>query len=240
MINKFKWFIFLIGFSYYMYYLISSKKLYLFIHPKMTNYIIFSMVVLFVLSLLELKKILFTKKHTTSVSIIFFVPLILAYIINPQGLNSNIAASKGITSNIYSTEKDVTSNKISNLITLTDSNFSDMTNEISYNLNKYKGKEITISGFVYKDEHFPKNTFAISRMLIVCCAADAEITGLACRIKGNVDLKNNEWISVTGTINSVENFDKNYSDQKIIPIIDVTSEKNISRPKNPYIYLKRT
>lgn len=223
-----------------MYYLISSKKLYLFIHPKMTNYIIFSMVVLFVLSLLELKKILFTKKHTTSVSIIFFVPLILAYIINPQGLNSNIAASKGITSNIYSTEKDVTSNKISNLITLTDSNFSDMTNEISYNLNKYKGKEITISGFVYKDEHFPKNTFAISRMLIVCCAADAEITGLACRIKGNVDLKNNEWISVTGTINSVENFDKNYSDQKIIPIIDVTSEKNISRPKNPYIYLKRT
>ncbi|WP_234124109.1 TIGR03943 family putative permease subunit [Clostridium hydrogenum] len=240
MINKFKWFIFLIGFSYYMYYLISSKKLYLFIHPKMTNYIIFSMVVLFVLSLLELKKILFNKKHTTSVSIIFFVPLILAYIINPQGLNSNIAANKGITSNIYSTEKDVTSNKISNLITLTDSNFSDMTNEISYNLNKYKGKEITISGFVYKDEHFPKNTFAISRMLIVCCAADAEITGLACRIKGNVDLKNNEWISVTGTINSVENFDKNYSDQKIIPIIDVTSEKNISKPKNPYIYLKRT
>lgn len=241
MIKKFKWFIFLIGFAYYMYYLILSKKLYLFIHPKMTNYIIFSMVVLFLLSILEFKKILFDKKHITSVSIIFFVPLILAYIINPQGLNSNIASNKGVTSNIYSNQADLENMAVNkNLIKFTNDNFSDMTNEISYNLNKYKGKKITLSGFVYRDDHFSKNTFVTARMLIICCAADAEVTGLACRVKNNASPKNNEWISITGTINSIENFDKDYSDQKTIPIIDVESIKRINKPSSPYIYLKKS
>lgn len=243
MIKKFKWFIFLIGFAYYMYYLILSQKLYLFIHPKMTKYIIFSMVVLFILSILEFKKILFNKKHTASVSMIFFVPLILAYMINPQGLNSNIAANKGITSKTYSSETNVQNtslNKNNSLIKFTNDNFSDMTNEISYNLNKYKGKKITISGFVYRDDHFPKNIFVTARMLIICCAADAEVTGLACRVKSNMNLKNNEWISITGILNSTANFDTDYSDQKIIPIIDVTSIKTIAKPSNPYIYLKKS
>lgn len=241
MIKKFKWFMFLLGFAYYMYYLILSKKLYLFIHPKMTNYIIFSMVVLFLLSILEFKKILFDKKHITSVSIIFFVPLILAYIINPQGLNSNIASNKGVTSNIYSNQADLEKMAVNkNLIRFNNDNFSDMTNEISYNLNKYKGKKITLSGFVYRDEHFSKNTFVTARMLIICCAADAEVTGLACRVKNNASPKNNEWISITGTINSIENFDKDYSDQKTIPIIDVESIKRINKPSSPYIYLKKS
>ncbi|MFL0250952.1 TIGR03943 family putative permease subunit [Clostridium neuense] len=241
MIKKFKWFMFLLGFAYYMYYLILSKKLYLFIHPKMTNYIIFSMVVLFLLSILEFKKILFDKKHITSVSIIFFVPLILAYIINPQGLNSNIASNKGVTSNIYSNQADLENMAVNkNLIRFTNDNFSDMTNEISYNLNKYKGKKITLSGFVYRDDHFSKNTFVTARMLIICCAADAEVTGLACRVKNNASPKNNEWISITGTINSIENFDKDYSDQKTIPIIDVESIKRINKPSSPYIYLKKS
>lgn len=241
MIKKFKWFIFLIGFAYYMYYLILSQKLYLFIHPKMTNYIIFSMVILFILSILEFKKVLFDKKHITSVSIIFFIPLILAYIINPQGLNSNIASNKGITSNVYSNQAYLENAAINkNLIKFTNDNFSDMTNEISYNLNKYKGKKITLSGFVYRDEHFPKNTFVTARMLIICCAADAEVTGLACRVKNNINPKNNEWISITGTINSIENFDKDYSDQKTIPIIDVENIKNIKKPSSPYIYLKKS
>ena len=243
MIRKFKWFLFLIGFAYYMYYLILSKKLYLFIHPKMTNYIIFSMVVLFILSILEFKKIVFNKKYINSVSTIFFIPLILAYIINPQGLNSNIASNKGITSNIYSNEtnvKNVSIDKSNNLIKLTNDNFSDITNEISYNLSKYKGKKITLTGFVYRDEHFPKNIFVTARMLIICCAADAEVTGLPCRIKSNINFKSNEWVNITGTINSIENFDKDYSDEKIIPIIDITNVKTINKPNNPYIYLKKT
>ncbi|KHD34142.1 hypothetical protein NL50_17915 [Clostridium acetobutylicum] len=239
--NEFKWFIILLGFTYYMYYLISSKKLYLFIHPKMTAYIIFAFVIFFILIIFQLKK-LFTKKNHSSLkaaSSIFFVPLILAYIINPQGLNSNIAEKKGITelSSIESTSG--ASKSKSDYIKLNDENFSDMTTEITNNIIKYKGKNIELSGFIYKDTSFPKNHFVIARMLIVCCAADAEVIGLTCYTDTFTDLKENDWVTIKGTISSMKNFDKEDTSQNIIPVINVKSVHSIQKPSNPYIYLKK-
>ncbi|MCR3760622.1 TIGR03943 family putative permease subunit [Clostridium felsineum] len=238
--SEFKWFIILLGFTYYMYYLISSKKLYLFIHPKMTAYIIFAFIVFFILSIFQIKKLFFDKSSNSIkiASSIFFLPLILAYLINPQGLNSNIAEKKGLTTTSLETTNPVLKTQ-ANSIKLNDENFSDMTSEIENNINKYKGKDIEISGFIFKDSSFPKNHFVIARMLIVCCAADAEVVGLTCNTTFN-KLKANDWVTIKGTINSMNNFDKENTSQPIIPVINVKSVHSIQKPSNPYIYLKKS
>lgn len=243
MVRRCKWFVILIGFCFYMYYLISSKKLSLFIHPKMIKYVVFAALVLGILAVLELIKIIFdkSKKYNSRVSSVFLIPLILAYIVNPQGLDSGIASKKGVVTNKYSfSSSSAITHGDDGVIKFTDANFSDMTNDISYNINKYKGKKVNISGFIYRDKSFPKDHFVVARMLIICCAADAEVTGLVCSLNNSSNLKDNAWVSITGTIDSMNNFDRDYSDEKIIPVIKIDSVKTIAKPSNPYIYLKRT
>lgn len=239
-IKELKWFIVLIGFTYWLYYLITTKKLYLFIHPRMTVYMYFSLFIFIILSLLQVKKIFkFKENQGKAVSTIFLLPLILVYIVNPQGINGEIASQKGYFTEGYSVSSTSTSTEddTKSLIKPNDQNYSDVVNDIMYNANKYKGKKITISGFVYKDGTLPKDTFIVGRMLIICCAADAELTGLAVKMD-NSTLQSDQWIEVTGVINVIPNFDKEDTDNKVIPIINVTNVKKVAKPSNPYIYLK--
>lgn len=252
-LKEVKWFIILVGFTYYIYYLISTKKLYLFIHPRMTIYMYFSLIIFSILSLLQIKKIFKVKGgHAKAASTIFLLPLVLVYIVNPQGLDAEIASQKGYSTNSYGvasspsttaapttskSDESSTSALQGNLIKPNEQNYSDVVNEIMYNANKYKGKNITLGGFVYKDGTLPKDTFVVGRMLIICCAADAELTGLAVKMD-NSTLQNDQWVEVTGTIDVMPNFDKDDTDNKIIPVIKVTNVKPMAKPSNPYIYLK--
>lgn len=250
-VKELKWFIILVGFTYYMYYLISTKKLYLFIHPRMTIYMYFSFFIFIILSLLQIKKIFKVKGgHAKAASTIFLLPLVLVYIVNPQGLNAEIASQKGYSTNSYevvsSTTAEATDSKSGgssvsglkgNLIKPNEQNYSDVVNEIMYNANKYKGKKINLGGFVYKDGTFPKDIFVVGRMLIICCAADAELTGLAVKMD-NSTLQNDQWVEITGVIDVMPNFDKDDKDNKTIPVIKVTNVKPMAKPSNPYIYLK--
>lgn len=248
--KELKWFIILGGFTYYMYYLISTKKLYLFIHPRMTIYIYFSLFIFIILSILQARKIFNVKEgNIKAASTIFLLPLVLVYIVNPQGLNGEIASQKGYSTNSYAVASGTTTTIASksdgsgdsgiqgNIIKPNEQNYSDVVNEIMYNANKYKGKKITLGGFVYKDETFPKDIFVVGRMLIICCAADAELTGLAVKMD-NCTLQNDQWVEVTGFIDVMPNFDTEDTDNKIIPVIKVANVKPIAKPSNPYIYIK--
>lgn len=61
------------------------------------------------------------------------------------------------------------------------------------------GKTVTLYGFVYTDESFPKNTVLVSRLFISCCAADASIVGFHVKVEKTDDFADDEWICVQGT-----------------------------------------
>ncbi len=211
----------------------------------MTIYMYFSLFIFIILSLLQVKKIFKGNgSHVKGASTIFLLPLVLVYIVNPQGLNGEIVSQKGYSNDSYAATSSASNSNGSgasgfqgNLIKPNEKNYSDVVNEIKYNANKYKGKKITIGGFVYKDETFPKDTFVVGRMIIICCAADAELTGLVIKIDHST-LQNDQWVEVTGIIDVNPNFDKDDPINKTIPVIKVTNVKPIAKPSNPYIYLK--
>ncbi|SEN98620.1 putative membrane protein [Mesobacillus persicus] len=115
-------------------------------------------------------------------------------------------------------------------IVMDDTVFATYYDEMSYDLEKYKGKEIELTGFAYKEEGLEQDQLVLSRFLITHCVADASVIGFLSEIPGAANIEEDTWISATGvldvtTFNGVE-----------LPIIKVTKWNIVDEPKEPYLY----
>lgn len=298
--TEFKWLLILIGFAYYIYNLLSTGNINLFIHPRMIKYVRFSLAVLLILSLFQLKRLfIITNNRKRKIYLsVFLFPLALGIFINPQGLSGEIAAKKGagfmnsnpsldaksinsrstsINNNLNKNDSSTTNNVASkndnsttntsksqintdkfknlnpnhgttvddnndeadsiegNTIVVDTNNFTQVTDDMSYNdPNKYKGKSISITGFVYRDDTVSKNEFVVGRLMIICCTADAEVTGVLCDWSKASTLKNDQWVKVTGKMDS--ELHKFEGKNQMIPVIRVDHVEPIDKPKNQYVY----
>ncbi|CDF57627.1 Uncharacterized membrane protein, YCGQ B. subtilis homolog [Thermobrachium celere DSM 8682] len=114
------------------------------------------------------------------------------------------------------------------IINVDNKNYLDVMEELHNNLDKYLGREIVIEGFIFRNKEFNKNQFVVARMLVNCCAADAQVVGLM--VEGSYNVKENEWVRVRGNIK------KGCYDNQEIPVIDAKSVDLIKKPKEEYIY----
>lgn len=86
-------------------------------------------------------------------------------------------------------------------ITISDEDFSPWVTEFGTNPEKYDGYTVTMKGFVYLDlEDKKENEFALVRLSMWCCSADLSPMGLIAEYKGSLTAKENDWITVTGTL----------------------------------------
>ncbi|MFT8322896.1 MAG: TIGR03943 family protein [Bacillus sp. (in: firmicutes)] len=96
-------------------------------------------------------------------------------------------------------------------------------------LDQFIGKEVELTGFVYREKDFSANQVVLARFVITCCIADASVDGMM--LQGNVaGLKNDSWIKVKGKIT------KTTFHANPIPELTVTSAQEIPAPSNPYVY----
>ncbi len=102
--------------------------------------------------------------------------------------------------------------------------------EISKDLNKYKGRKIELKGFVYKEEGFNQDQLVISRFLITHCIADASIIGFLSEFSAASSIEQDTWIEANGVMDITS-----YNGMEI-PLIKITEWKKISEPKEPYLY----
>lgn len=102
--------------------------------------------------------------------------------------------------------------------------------EISKDLNKYIGKTVQLSGFVYKEEGFSNNQLVISRFLVTHSADDADIVGFLSEFNEASTLSEDTWIEATGTLEKT-----NYNGSEL-PQLKITSWKKIDEPDESYVY----
>lgn len=74
--------------------------------------------------------------------------------------------------------------------------YRDMTEEVQ----KYIGKNITFKGVVAVDRRFPKNTFAIGRHVMVCCEADITYRPVVAIYPEADKLKSRDWVMITAKL----------------------------------------
>lgn len=118
----------------------------------------------------------------------------------------------------------------SSLIKVNEDNFTLVTNEVNMYPDQYVGKEITMLGFVLKDQKYPSNQFGLVRYVISCCSADAVPDGFICDYSNASNFSKGSWLNIRGTI-QLGKFENN-----TIPVIRVTSFSKAQEPENPYIY----
>lgn len=92
------------------------------------------------------------------------------------------------------------------------------------------GKEIEISGFVYREDDMGKERFAVSRFAMNCCSADALPYGVMISWPKANEYSADEWVKVKGKLTTSD-----YMDNEII-MLDVTKIERIKAPDSPYVY----
>ncbi|MBM4762892.1 TIGR03943 family protein [Bacillus sp. B15-48] len=120
--------------------------------------------------------------------------------------------------------------KETNKIIMDEPVFAAYYDEISFDIETYKGKEIELTGFVYKEEGLKENQLVLSRFVITHCVADASIIGFVTEIAEAQNIEQDTWIRATGVLdvtgyNGIE-----------LPVVKVTNWDIIDEPDEPYLY----
>lgn len=92
----FLWFVILFSFSLLLDYLLFTGKIYIFIHPKMVKYAIFSLIGFKILSIFELTQVFRVSRNNKIKPgyLLFLLPLILGF--TAKGFDSSIVDKKNI------------------------------------------------------------------------------------------------------------------------------------------------
>jgi putative membrane protein len=118
----------------------------------------------------------------------------------------------------------------SSIIEMNDDVFSSYYDEINMDFDRYRGRDIKLKGFVYKEEGLEKDQLVIARFMITHCVADASIIGFISELPEATSLEMNTWIDVEGVLDTTT-----YNGTEL-PIIKITNWKKIKEPKEPYLY----
>ncbi|MFB9327585.1 TIGR03943 family putative permease subunit [Paenibacillus aurantiacus] len=92
------------------------------------------------------------------------------------------------------------------------------------------GKQVELSGFVYRDEAMKADQFAVSRFAMNCCSADSLPYGLVATFDKAASLRKDAWVKVSGTLEEGQ-----YDGETILQLL-VTHIESIRTPDSPYVY----
>ncbi|BCJ96047.1 hypothetical protein acsn021_36160 [Anaerocolumna cellulosilytica] len=97
-------------------------------------------------------------------------------------------------------------------------------------LEDFIGKRYQFTAQVFYLEGLRENQFLAGRYVMVCCAADVSGFGLICETDRIKELKEEEWIQVTGTIK-----EGTYNGSKV-PVLTDVEITGIEAPADEYVY----
>ncbi|MFC3931401.1 TIGR03943 family putative permease subunit [Streptococcus dentapri] len=264
-------FLILAGYFELTMYLQLSGKLnqYINIHYSYLSYI--SMVLSFILALVQL--IIWMRKikmhnHLTGKWAKFFSPLILVFpvtvglLVPTVTLNSTTVSAKGynfplaagssggtsqdgttvqylkpdtsdyFTSSAYQAEmnKEIKHYLKKDEINITTQNYMEVMELIYLYPDKFVGKTISYTGFVYNDPSQKDHQF-LFRFGIIHCIADSGVYGLS--TTGNTQhYKDNTWVKAKGAIH----IEYNQTLKQSLPVLEMTYCHEVDKPDNPYVY----
>lgn len=118
-----------------------------------------------------------------------------------------------------------------NTISMDDANIISWVNELNSHPDHYAGFKIDYTGSVYKSgDGLHSNQFVPGRNMMWCCAADIQMIGILCQYDQTPELRENNWVHVTGTLAT-----STYQGAKVPMIVNPTVEP-APAPQADYVY----
>jgi putative membrane protein len=115
-------------------------------------------------------------------------------------------------------------------ITVPDETFIPLMNIFDRNPAAFIGKQIELTGFVYREPDFEENQFVIARFGLSCCVADASVYGMLGEAEEAATLGVDQWVNIKGTM-AVTEYNSIH-----LPYIHITEVERIDPPATPYVY----
>ena len=92
------------------------------------------------------------------------------------------------------------------------------------------GRDVDVTGFVYRDGRNKPDQFWVSRFVVSCCVADAAAIGMLVQTSAAERLAMDSWVRVTGKLKAGE------FAGELIPIIIAEQVEPTQQPEHPYLY----
>lgn len=94
----------------------------------------------------------------------------------------------------------------------------------------FEGKQIKVTGFIYREDGLMGDQFIIGRMAMTHCIADISPYGMVAETPDANSFENDSWVTITGTIGTTL-----YHNQTVIKIF-IQNVEQAQAPTIPYIY----
>lgn len=218
-------------FSFALFFTITilTEKVQLYVHPRIVPFLIFAIVALLEMSLLIMEDVFKPKQKKVNILsyLVFIIPVIMAFSLPTDDIGSSSMSLATINAN---KSQDSSLKLQGDTIVVEDNNFVKWVQEIYNNPEKYNGKKITVTGFVFKDKQFNSNEFVPARLMMVCCAADMTPVGLKANYNNASELQQDSWFKFSGVI-----VNSKYDGQQT-PVINIESIEKTQKPKYEYVY----
>jgi len=112
---------------------------------------------------------------------------------------------------------------------LTNRNYSTVLETVHNDIDTYVGQKIKFSGFVYRVYDLTKEQFVLGRHMIISSDFQTVVVGFLCHYKDAINFPDSCWVEIEGSITKGE-----YHGD--MPIIEITSIKQIDKPNDEYVY----
>jgi putative membrane protein len=116
------------------------------------------------------------------------------------------------------------------LIQVNEDGFMEILSSLDLFLDRFVGKKMEISGFVYREEAMNSSQFVVARFSVQCCSADASPFGVMVQFDKGQTLAKDSWVKVSGTIAK-----SSYNGNDVLTLVANKVEKT-SPSKKPYVY----
>lgn len=113
---------------------------------------------------------------------------------------------------------------------LTNQNYSSILQMVHDDIDTYVGQQIRYSGFVYRVFDLTEEQFVLGRNMIISSDFQTVVVGFLCHSKQAMSFRDNTWIELEGTIT------KGSYHGSDMPILEVTSIREIQKPNDEYVY----
>lgn len=94
----------------------------------------------------------------------------------------------------------------------------------------FKGQNVDVIGFVYRDGRAGENQFWVSRFTVSCCVADAAAIGLLVQTDQAKSLKTDTWVRISGK------FGASQFAGETLPAVIPDKIEPVNQPDQPYLY----
>jgi uncharacterized repeat protein (TIGR03943 family) len=95
---------------------------------------------------------------------------------------------------------------------------------------EFAGEHAKVTGFVFRDERFGANQFMVTRFVVSCCVADANVAGMVVTWPQAGELPADQWVEVAGTLQA------GTLDGETLPVLAAASVTPVDMPQQPYLY----